>query len=122
MTDDDKRDEKKEVHNVTSHFQQGGITAHTVYVGKSKMRFSEEMGNKLLSNLSKTKSVELMSVGSNEDQEIATEFQLFLESHGIKVKRLVAMMLAPPPNSNIHLTPKKDEEEVISRITICPTI
>ncbi len=116
-----KHDQPKEkpgdIVNITSYNQSGGITAHTVNIGPKKLEFSEEIGKEILGKLSRDKPISLQSIGSNCDQQVADEFQAFLENSGYKISRASIGMMIPPPDHPIVI--QESDREII--LTIAPS-
>jgi hypothetical protein len=74
--------------NVTSYFQSGGITAHTVNIGAQPRHINEALKNNLENNLSnhKEKDIKIMSLmGDGEANVFAHEIREYLISKGYKV-------------------------------------
>ncbi len=75
---------KAEVVNVTSHNQQGGITANQVNIGLPPRLLTLSLQNQLLSYLqSKTEPIDITSImGDSESFKFANEINSFLKSQG----------------------------------------
>lgn len=89
--------------SVTSHGQTGGITAHTINVGPTKLRFDSSIGEQIIHRLPAGKPIKLHSVGPPGDQVVANEYQAFLQSRGFKVTRNVSMSMVPAPEHKISI-------------------
>lgn len=90
--------------NVTSHNQQGGITAGTVNIAPQKLDFSEDLGQKLLRRMpDKSKSVTMISAGNITDQAIADRYEAFLRQNGFAVVRMKTGQLISPDLEKISV-------------------
>ncbi|HEY8096255.1 MAG TPA: hypothetical protein VIE65_09245 [Methylobacter sp.] len=95
--------------NVTSYRQQGGITAGIVNIGPQRLAFSPEIGRELLAKMPTKKNIDMISVGSTTDQNVATDFQNFLQQNGYIVFRKTVGMLVPPPGQKMSFADVGDE-------------
>ena len=94
-------DKKPEIHNVTSHDQSGGITAHTVNIDtKTQRRVTAELEASFLKDLPNDRPVRVFGMnGNSESMNFANEIYQVLESHGYTMLGECAhpaMIFSPP--------------------------
>jgi hypothetical protein len=80
-----------EIHNVTSHNQSGGVTAHTVNVGRRNRTLSSSSANEfkryVLTSLSRDVEWDIVSIlGDQEAFALAGEIYQFMKANGFKVQ------------------------------------
>lgn len=72
--------------NVTSNYQSGGITAHTVNVGPQPRVLVDDLTKPLLNQVPKSKPVNVTAVlGDGEAMSFATAITAFLRASGYNV-------------------------------------
>lgn len=87
--------------HVTSDNQRGGITAHTVNVGKARRVMGEGMKKSILRQCPRDKPISVWSVAGDEETHLlALEIFKFLRSNGF-------LLFGDGPNGNIFLRPPK---------------
>ena len=81
----------------------GTITQNCTVVGRMKLAFETAIAEELASKIPPGKPVRLMSVGSGSDQQVASQYQQFLQSRGFAIERMTIGMMAPPPDHPISI-------------------
>jgi hypothetical protein len=98
--------------NITSHNQSGGITAHTVVIGKPQFELTDEYIREVVAHV-KGQPVLLTVIGSNpRTQEMGNRLAAALERAGSRLQVLFAGMYQPMPDGPITVTPKDGFVEV----------
>ena len=96
-----------EIHNVTSHDQSGGITAHTVNIDTDTQRtFTPELKSSLLQDLPNDRPVQVMGMnGDSESMNFATEIYDGLKAGGYTMlgDSAISHMFFNPPVFNIKI-------------------
>jgi hypothetical protein len=82
--------------------QSGGT--NTINIGPQRLAFDQTIGEELIRRLPAGKPVHIRSVGSNNDQQVANQYQAFLQERGFNVNRSIIGMMAPPPDHKISIT------------------
>lgn len=97
--------------HITSHNQQGGITAGQVFISGGQRRLTSGDGVQLLQVLAKEVPVEISAaLGDGEAYAYAAEIKDFLLGNGYKVEGVNQAVWAPPitgANVIIGETPRK---------------
>jgi hypothetical protein len=95
--------------NITSHNQQGGITAYQVNIGRVDLTFDAGVAAEIERKLPRDRPIRLTSVGSQRDQAVAHEYASYLEQKGYTIsQRNVVGVMGPPPDSPITITVAPD--------------
>lgn len=90
--------------NVTSHNQQGGITAYKVVIGRIDLTFSTEVAAKIEERLPKDRPFDLMAIGGSRDLEVVEAYANYLQQHGYTLRsRSRAGIVSPPPDAPITI-------------------
>jgi len=91
--------------NVTSHNQQGGITAYIVNIGRVRLEFNSDVATALANALLKGKPIVLHTVGSERDRMTALQYAQFLIDRGFPLRyESHSGMVSPPPDDQITFT------------------
>lgn len=104
------------VHNVTSHGQRGGITAHTVHVAKPQPRvFGDAEKADLLGKLDRdTPLTVLCPLGDQEATHLATQIHAFLRQSGQSLaQNLVMATMFAQPQSRIGIYPTSNGYDLV---------
>jgi hypothetical protein len=100
--------------NVTSNNQQGGITAYQVNIGRIYLSFTEDIAVELTRRLPKDRPIDLRSVGSQNDQQIAAQYAAYLQKKGYGFRRHIQIgMMGPPPNDPITIIIHPDHSDLV---------
>src|SRR5947209_325888 len=87
--------------NVTSTYQTGGITAHTVNFGNPRRVMGPKLKKQILDEMPRDKQIVIWSVDGNEETHaFATEIFKFMREKGYD-------LFGEAPFANIFLTPPK---------------
>ncbi len=88
---------------------QGQIGNNTINVAPPRLIFDPGIAEELIRRLPTGKPIALQTVGGNRDQDVATQYQQYLESHGYhQMTRAMIGVMAPPPDFPITI---RDEPE-----------
>lgn len=104
--------------NITSFFQQGGITANQVFIGKQPRQLDDRLKGNLKSMIAqdKSKKIEVNAVmGDPEAFQYANEIKNYLISQGYTAVDGVAQAIFSQPVTGNQITPM---DETLCRITI----
>ena|ERR1051325_6082224 len=100
--------------NVTSHNQQGGITAYQVIIGRVDLTFNTEVAVEIEKRLPKDRPIDLRSVGSQRDQAVAMEYAVYLQQRGYKFRNHTTIgVMGPPPDAPITITVAPDHSDLL---------
>ena len=108
-------DEKPAI-NITSHNQSGGITAHTVHVGKPEFELTDELIEAVLKHVQPGKPVELTAVGGQRALDMARRLEQRLALLGHEIMFDHTGMVVPPNEKPLMVEPCAD----FTRIVIDP--
>jgi hypothetical protein len=73
--------------NVTSHNQMGGVTAHTVNVGRPSRSLNDGLRAQIMRDLPRDKPITVIAVmGDSEACLLAEQIHAFLKSNGFPLK------------------------------------
>jgi hypothetical protein len=87
--------------NVTSNYQTGGITAHTVNLGSPRQVMGPALKKQILDQMPRDKQIVIWSVAGNEETHtFATEIFNFMKENKFD-------LFGSGPAGNIFLTPPK---------------
>ena len=93
------------VFHVTSHNQQGGITAGQVNIGPQPRQLNEQGQTQILKNIPKDKKVTVTSVlGDGEAFQFASQIKAFLEQAGYDVTGVDQAVYTTPMNGQNIVT------------------
>lgn len=88
---------------------QGQIGNNTINVAPARLTFQPAVADDLIRKLPAGKPVVIHSVGSDQNQQIATQYHQYLLKHGIQVKSRVGFgVKAPPPDYPITIDDRGD--------------
>ena len=98
------------IFNITSHGQQGGITAGQVNFGNQQRNFNDEVAKSLKPHLpSKEKTIDLVAVmGDGEAFQFANQIKSYLEENNYMVDG-VSQVVFLLPVKGLHVEETKDE-------------
>ncbi len=111
----DKNQDEKNIFNVTSHNQQGGITAGEVNIGNTPRTFNQKVTAALQARLpsEKSKTIVITAVlGDQEAFQFAEQIKEYLLSQGWKVdgvnqaaysRPVVGQIIQPKPDGGIEI-------------------
>lgn len=106
--------QEKPTINVTSNNQQGGITAYQVNIGRVDLTFTESVANAIAGKLPTDRPVDVKSVGSERDQNVALQYVTFLQSKGFTIRALSRSgQLIPQPDNPVSITVFPDHSFVL---------
>ena len=90
-----------------------GINCNTFNIGPQRLTFTEDIARQLIGKMPSKKPITLMSTGSNADQQVAGQYQAFLESNGYTVHRTSIGMMVPPPDHKITFSETPQEYQIV---------
>jgi hypothetical protein len=100
--------------NITSHNQQGGITAYKVVIGRVDLSFDERVAAELERVLPKDRPIDLSAVGSARDQMVATDYADYLRNKGYTFRsRNEIGAVSPPPDAPITIRVAPDHSTLL---------
>lgn|GEM_PF-2523109 len=91
---------------VTMGAGSAGINNGTInnFNGAQRLEFSEMTAQELERRLPHDRGIDLKTVGSNRDQQVAEQYRAYLVSHGYRIEhRTVIGMMAPPPDTKFTI-------------------
>ena len=104
--------------NITSHNQSGGITAHTVHIGKPQYELTDEDIAAVLKATPRDRPVEVLSVGSNRAHEMGRRLVEALRGAGHGLGRIREFShWSPVPDSPLSV----DVRDEFTRVTVAPS-
>lgn len=108
--------DEKPVINITSHNQSGGITAHTVHIGKPAFELTEELLKQTLAAVPTGIPVDLTSVGGPRAHKMGEVMNQHLLAAGHYVVFTQCGVRSPPAETpiEVELTP------TMTHVTIDP--
>ena len=115
MADDDRRDRPNV--NITSHNQTGGITAHTVNVGRPQRAIDDDCRNNLLNGIPGDRPVAIRALlGDTEAITFAEQIRALLIANGYRMKDnatgISQCVFVPTPHGTI-VTTHDDHTDVV---------
>jgi hypothetical protein len=82
----------------------GALDKTCIAVGPGRLTFEPAIAEELIQKLPRGKSLFILSVGPEDDQAVATQYQEFLENRGFRIfNRTQTEQLASPPNHQITI-------------------
>jgi hypothetical protein len=106
-------------HNITSYFQSGGITAHTVNVGVANRTLSDPqmagLKAQILRDVPKTKPVTVIALmGDTEAYRFAAEIHAYMQANGFRMtENGISQGVIVPPPIGLGLQDKGDHFDFI---------
>jgi hypothetical protein len=88
---------------ITGGINNGTITQNCTVIGRTKLTFQAAIAEELASKIPPGKLVQLSSIGSASDQEVANQYQQFLLGKGFTVQRTTIGMTSPPPDHPVFI-------------------
>lgn len=100
--------------NVTSHNQQGGITAYKVVIGRIDLTFNEEVAAEIAKLVPQGKPFDLVAIGSQGDWEVAKQYGNYLRQRGYTLRNFTTIgVMGPPPDAKVQITTQPDHTQVL---------
>lgn len=96
--------------SITSHNQQGGITAHTVTIAPPardlNSPWGEPLKQQILTALPRDKEINITSLlGDAESVELATQIHSFMQANGFKVPSGISQSVFSGPVKGLQFNP-----------------
>lgn len=102
---------------------QGQIGNNTINVAPPRLIFDFGIAEELIRRLPTGKPIALQTVGGNRDQDVATQYQQYLESHGYhRMTRAMIGVMAPPPDFPITIRDEPERVYVIIAPSVAPNV
>jgi hypothetical protein len=102
--------------NITSHNQMGGVTAHTVQIGKVQRVLGDVLKNQILSQLPRDKPITVLGVmGDPESCILAESIHAFLKSNNFPLAEQdgISQAVFMPMAKGLIVKPLEDRIEFI---------
>lgn len=79
-----------------------------------RLEFSEGTAQELTSRLPPDRGIDLKTVGSNKDQQVADQYRAYLVAHGYRIQHhMIIGIMAPPPESKFSIETEGDLTSLI---------
>jgi hypothetical protein len=107
MADQTKPNSQTTVYNqnVTSHNQQGGVTAHTVHIGKPVFELTQEHINEVMQACTPGVPVTVFATGTQRAFPMQAAIAAALQGAGFSVNLDSAATIIPLPETPLSVTP-----------------